>query len=78
MESGPQFVACGVEPAFSPDGTEIVNSTWYDRPPGPGLIEPADILVVGIDGAASAACRATRLRPMSIPTGRCHLGSGRA
>ena len=47
----PRFVACGVEPAFSPDGTEIVYSTWYDRPPGPGLIEPADILVVGIDGA---------------------------
>lgn len=48
--TNPSFVACGVEPAFSPDGTEIVYSTWYDRPQGPGLIEPADVLVVGVDG----------------------------
>jgi hypothetical protein len=40
-----------VEPSFSPDGTEIVYSTWYDRPPGPGLIEPADLLIVGEDGS---------------------------
>ncbi len=46
----PQFVACGVQPSFSPDGNEIAYSTWYGLPPGSEL-ENTDIFVVGVDGS---------------------------